>query len=145
MTPVLRLTSGKEVPLAAITVDPADSKPVDVGLAISAITSANVDSAPMYGSAILRFNGGSPANVFVAAIVRRVGYPIAFHFDALPPDESGIPGTRETLWVLPTTSATTYVVATNTSSRGSAVRFTVSDANGKSRSEERRVGKECRL
>ncbi|MDP9268872.1 MAG: hypothetical protein M3P27_11195 [Acidobacteriota bacterium] len=140
VTPTLRLASGREVPLSPITVDTAESKPVNVGLALAAIMSANAESAPMFGSVILRFDGGSPSNIFAAAIVRRVGYPIAFHFDALATYESSIPGTRETLWLLPTKAATTYVVVTNTSRKGSSARFLVSEVSGESVAVDRTIG-----
>jgi hypothetical protein len=131
VTPILRLASGREVPLSAISVDQSDSKPVDVGMALAAIMSANSESSPLFGSMLLRFDGGDPSNIFAAAIVRRIGSPIAFHFDALAGYQSGIPGSRETLWLLPTKTATTYVVATNTSRAASTARFVVSAADGK--------------
>lgn len=129
---VLRLTDGTSVTLPAITIDPAESKPVDLGLAVAAIASANVRSLPMYGSALLQFDANSSANVFAAAIVRRVGQPIAFHFDTLDPNQTSIPGTRETLYVLPTATADSYVVGTNTSAQPCDMRFAVADARGRS-------------
>jgi hypothetical protein len=126
--PVLRLASGARISLPAISVDPAEAKPIDLGLALATITATNAQAAPMFGSAVLQFTGNSPANVFAAAIVRLLGAPIAFHFDALAGDQTSIAGTRETLWVLPTASANTYVFATNTSTESSDIRFTVSQS-----------------
>jgi hypothetical protein len=132
VTTSLRLASGREVRLAAVSIEPGESKPISLALSATTIAGANVEGSPMFGSAILRFEGNHTANVFSAAIVRRVGRPIAFHFDALPRELTSLRGTRETVWILPTLTATTYVVATNVSATQAVLTFVVSSADGRS-------------
>lgn len=117
ITPVLRAAGGQELALAPVTVAPQHVVSLDLrNLAQSDPRILNYTGS--YGSAVFRFNGLDAGNLFAAAIVRREGQPIDFHFDA---DEAGTPDYQmdgiEGMWWLPARSSTSYVILTNPSGK----------------------------
>jgi len=99
--PVLRTPEGQEVPLSAVTLAPDQSVSVDLRDAVSQSHPELVGHLGSYGSIVFRFNGFATANMFAAAMVKRDGRPIDFHFDGREANSdynsAGIAG----IWWLP--------------------------------------------
>ena len=96
VTPILRASTGEETALAAVTIAPHHV--VSVDLRTAALNSGIVGHTGSFGFVAFRFEGLSAANLFAAAIVRREGRPIDFHFDALPAGPKDTSGGMEGMW-----------------------------------------------
>jgi hypothetical protein len=79
-----------------------------------------------FGSVVFRFVGTGAANGFAAALVRREGHPIDFHFDADDRGSSAFEG----MWWLPAESSTAYLILSNPTSKPVTGKLILSDASG---------------
>jgi hypothetical protein len=132
VTPVLRTADGTETPLFPVVIQPQEVKTVDVETAIG-------NSAPQligaYGSLALRYRAPSQINLYAVAMVMGVGHSIAFHIDGTGEDQTEDLGSREGIWWLPNSSASDYLVLTNHGQNPIQANLTVSDASGKTSSQ----------
>jgi len=112
VTPVLRVSTGQEIPLAPVTV--AAQHIVSLDLRSLVQSQAQILNGPgSFGSVAFRFSGLDSANLFAATIVRRGGQPIDFHFDA---DDAGPvyhSGGIEGIWWIPAATSTDYLILSN--------------------------------
>lgn len=116
VTPILRKASGAEISLSPVTIAPQHIVSLDLRSAEYAKPEI-LDRVDSFGSVVFRFSGLDSANLFAATVVRRLGEPINFHFDA---DDSGPAyhsGGIEGIWWLPTETSTDYLILTNPSSK----------------------------
>jgi hypothetical protein len=111
VTPVLRLADGAETSLASVTIKPQEVKSIDIAAAISAAGAPNLVGT--YGSVVLRYSSPSERVLYAAMMVRRIGYPIAFHIDAMGESPDFQAGSREGIWWLPKDSTSDYLILTN--------------------------------
>jgi hypothetical protein len=112
ITPVLRAATGQELSLAPVTVAAQHVVALDLRK-LAQVNPKIINYLGSFGSAVFRFDGLYPDNLFAATIVRREGEPIDFHFDGQNdgPDYSsaGIEG----MWWLPAASSTDYLILSN--------------------------------
>ena len=111
VTPVLRLADGAETSLTPVTVKPQEVKSIDIGAAIAAVGAPQLVGT--YGSVVLRYSSPSQRVLYAALMVRRIGYPIAFHIDAIGELLDTQNGSREGIWWLPKDSTSDYLILTN--------------------------------
>ena len=111
VTPTLRLADGAETNLAHVTIKPQEVTSIDIGAAISAAGAPNLVGT--YGSVVLRYSSPSERVLYAALMVHRVGYPIAFHIDAMGESPDFQAGSREGIWWLPKDSTSDYLILTN--------------------------------
>src|ERR1700676_3569206 len=111
VTPALRLADGAETSLAPVTIKPQEVTSIDIGAAISAAGAPNLVGT--YGSVVLRYSSPSQRVLYAALMVRRIGYPIAFHIDAMGESLDTQTGSREGIWWLPKDSISDYLILTN--------------------------------
>jgi hypothetical protein len=109
VTPVLRTAGGEEVPLTPVNLKPEEIVSVNLLEAVNTARPALLGAAGAYGSVVFRFQGTAPGNGFAAAMVRREGHPIEFHFDA----EGGGSSAAEGMWWLPSETSTAYLILSN--------------------------------
>ena len=118
VTPALRTFDGMEIQLGPITIPSDQVRSVNLADAIQAANpklSSGVNYS--FGSLTLRYNSISTQNVYAAVVVHHEGYPINFHFDALPVDSNFASGSSETIWWLPNSTSDGYFIVSNFSSR----------------------------
>lgn len=82
ITPILRTTEGIEVPLQPVNLKPDEIVSVNLRDATASAIPELPIKTGTFGSVVFRFNGVTASNAFAAAVVRREGHPIDFHFDA---------------------------------------------------------------
>jgi hypothetical protein len=126
MTPVLRMTDGTEVQLAQVTLKPEEISSVNLRDAVSAAKPELVGKMGSVGSVVFRFEGTASGNGFAAAVIRREGHPIDFHFDA----EGGGAVQYEGMWWLPSETAVAYLILSNPTHAAVNAQLTFSDASG---------------
>jgi|GEM_PF-1809314 len=128
VTPALRLPSGAETTLAAVTIKPQEVKSIDLDAAIPA-------SAPQligtYGSVVLRYSSSHFSGLYAVAMIHGVGHSIAFHIDGMgePPEFQA--ASREGIWWLPSGSARDYLVLVNQGQDPLSLTLSLYDASGK--------------
>jgi hypothetical protein len=129
VTPVLRLADGAETSLASVTVKPQEVKSIDIGAAIAATGAPQLLGT--YGSVVLRYSSPSQQVLYAAMMVRRIGYPIAFHIDALGESLDSQTGSREGIWWLPKDSTSDYLILTNQGSNPIPIVLSLYNSLGK--------------
>jgi hypothetical protein len=127
--PVLRLANGAETSLAPVTIKPQEVVPIDIAAAISAAGAPNLVGT--YGSVVLRYSSPSERVLYAALMVRRIGYPIAFHIDAMGESQDFQAGSREGIWWLPKDSTSDYLILTNQGSNPIPVVLSLYNSVGK--------------
>jgi hypothetical protein len=129
VTPALRLADGAETSLAPVTIKPQEVTSIDIGAAISAAGSPNLVGT--YGSIVLRYSSPSERVLYAALMVHRVGYPIAFHTDAMGESPDFQDGSREGIWWLPKDSTSDYLILTNQGSNPIPLALSLYNSVGK--------------
>jgi hypothetical protein len=126
VTPVLRIATGAEVPLTPVTVRPDEIVSVNLQEAVASVKPELVGKMGSFGSVVFRFEGTGGANAFGAAVVRRDGRPIEFHFDA----DEFMSNAVEGMWWLPTESSTAYLLLSNPTLSPASAKLTLTDSSG---------------
>src|ERR1700686_463390 len=129
VTPVLRLADGAETSLASVTIKPQEVVSIDIAAAISKAGAPNLVGT--YGSVVLRYSSPSQQVLYAALMVRRIGYPIAFHIDAIGELLDTQTGSREGIWWLPKDSTSDYLILTNQGSNPIPVVLSLYNSVGK--------------
>jgi len=129
MTPVLRAADGTEVSLAPVDLKPEEIVSVNLRDAVASAKPELLDKVGSFGSVVFRFAGTAAANGFAAAVVRREGHPIEFHFDA----EGSSSRAFEGMWFLPTENATDYLIVSNPTNQPVTGKLILSDTSGGAR------------
>jgi hypothetical protein len=109
VTPVLRENSGQETAITPVTISPQHVVSLDLRRAALAEGIA----LGSFGSVVFRYDSRDGGNLFAAAIVRREGQPIDFHFDAEGRGSEYNSGGVEGMWWLPAASSTDYLILSN--------------------------------
>jgi hypothetical protein len=131
VTPVLRTAAGAESPLPAVTISPNEIKELNLRLLALYAAPDLLDKPNSFGSVALRFNSNDAENVFSSTIVERTGSPIAFHFDGEHnADQTQMASTVESIWWLPTSTATDYLLVSNSSNQPLNARVVLTDFGG---------------
>jgi hypothetical protein len=126
MTPVLRTAEGVEVQLTPVTLKPEEIVSIKLRDEVASARPELLDKMGSFGSVVFRFDGTASANGFAAAVVRREGHPIDFHFDAEGGGSIGVEG----IWWLPTGSSTTYLILSNPTSKAVTGKLILSEVSG---------------
>src|SRR6266478_6056747 len=138
VTPVLRLPNGTETLLAPVTIKPQEVKSIDLDSAIAA--AAVPQLLGTYGSVVLRYRSPSSASLYAAMMIRKTGYPIAFHIDAMGESQDFQSGGREGIWWLPKDSTSDYLLLTNQGKTPIPLNLSLYDASGKERKQNVLLG-----
>lgn len=112
ITPVLRAATGQELSLAPVTVAAQHVVALDLRK-LAQVDPKILTYLGSFGSAVFRFDGLYPDNLFAASIVRREGEPIDFHFDGQENGPTYNSGGIEGMWWLPAASSTDYLILSN--------------------------------
>jgi hypothetical protein len=126
ITPVLRNTDGTEISLAPVTLKPEEIVSVNLQNAVASAKPELLGKMGAFGSVLFRFEGTAPGNGFAAAVVRREGHPIDFHFDA----ESGGSTAAEGIWWFPTPTSTDYLILSNPTSKPVSGELVLTEISG---------------
>lgn len=113
VTPILRLSNGREIPLTARTIGPNQAIEVDVEQELTKLAPGVVQKVGAYGSVAFKFSGTHTRNIYADSMVSMPGHPIAFHFDAVMQDTQFAAGSQESIWWLPRDSASEILVVSN--------------------------------
>lgn len=124
--PVLRTHDGTEVALMPVDLKPEEVAPINLREAVASAKPELLDRMGSFGSVTFRFQGTAPGNGFAAAVVRRHGRPIEFHFDSEGWGSTAVEG----MWWLPTESSTTYLILSNPTSKPVTGKLVLSNARG---------------
>ena len=127
VTPVLRLANGAETTLTPVAVKSQEVKSIDIAAAIAAASAPQLIGT--YGSVALRYS--SSGTLYAAMMIRRTGYPAAFHIDATGelPDRQA--GSREGIWWFPKDTASDYLILTNQGKNDLRLTLELYDASGR--------------
>jgi hypothetical protein len=136
VTPVLRTTDGNEALLAPVTLQPDEIVAVNLEAAVAAAKPELLGRTGAFGSVVFRFDANSASNAFAAAVVRREGHPIDFHFDAYDTGSTAVEG----IWYLPTENSTSYLILSNPTVKPVTARLILSDASGATHPLSLRLG-----
>jgi hypothetical protein len=131
VTPVLRAAVGTEFALPAVTLASDEVTSLDLRQAVLSAAPQLIDKVTSFGSVVYRFSAHGAENIFVAAIVQRLGSPVAFHFDGSPIYPEFDQGSIETIWWLPTATSNDYLILSNASAKAVTANLSISDASGK--------------
>jgi hypothetical protein len=131
VTPVLRLASGQEYPLTAVTVQPSDVVTVDVAQELETIAPTLTGQAGMYGSVVFRFTSPFHRNLYAAVMIHEIGQPVGYHIDAFPTNGAYNAGSREGVWWLPRPGVKDNLIIANGSDKANQGRLFLYDSAGK--------------
>lgn len=146
VTPVLRLASGKEIPLDPVTIAPNVSVSVWVNEGLTKHSPTLMSQIGSYGSVIFRFTSLSARNLYAASLLSLYGEPIKFHVNAYPTAisqplvKTDRPGSREGIWWQPRPGLKDILVISNSSQTNIRGTLSLFDANGKQWSETLSLG-----
>jgi len=129
VTPALRLADGAETSLGPVTIKPQEVKSIDLAAAIAAVEAPQLIGN--YGSLVLRYHSPTPATLYAAMMVSRMGHAIAFHVDATGESQDLQIGSREGIWWLPKDTVSDYLILTNQGKKTLPLDLSVYDASGK--------------
>ena len=101
VTPVLRLSTGQEYKLSAVTIPAGTVTNVDVMTELAKVAPQLVHKPGTFGSASFQYSSISTANLYAVAMVHMDGQPIGYHIDAASIGKKSIGGSREGVWWLP--------------------------------------------
>jgi len=132
VTPVLRSSDGTEATLPNVTIASNDVTMVDLHEAV-------LKSAPQmigaFGSIVLRYEAPVVRALYAAVMLHDAGHPIAFHLDAFPKPKEYEIGSREGIWWLPNSTATDYLILTNSGPTPISTRIELFSSDGQSSSQ----------
>ncbi|HSA92807.1 MAG TPA: hypothetical protein VLE48_07335 [Terriglobales bacterium] len=117
VTPVLRQFTGREILLTTRTLEANQALEIDVEQEVAKAAPELSQRVGAYGSVLFRFSGTHTRNIYADSMVYMPGHPIAFHFDALMQDANFAAGSQESVWWLPTETASEVLIVTNTGDR----------------------------
>ena len=116
--------------MAAVTLAPDQSVSVDLRDAVTQSHPELVGHLGSYGSILFRFNGFATANMFAAAMVKRDGGPIDFHFDGREVNSELNSGGVEGIWWLPAETSNDFLILSNSSQDAVTAELTLSFPSG---------------
>ncbi len=137
VTPVLRLASGKEILLDALTISSNASATVLVDEGLLKHAPELLHEPDLYGSIVFRFSAANARNLYADATVSLRDGPIEFHVTAFPtmefenwPRATGA-GSQEGIWWQPRAEEKDVLVVGNSSNKSLSGLLWLSDATGK--------------
>ena len=139
--PVLRTAAGTETLFPSVTISPNEIKELNLRVLAVAAAPNLLDKPTSFGSVALRFNSNDAPNIFSSTVVERTGSPIGFHFDG--DESSDLPdnnGSIESVWWLPTSTATDYLLLSNSSVKPLNADVVLTDASGKMAAQNIGIG-----
>lgn len=92
--PLLRLASGREIPLDSVTIDSNDAVSVPVADALAKHAPELLNQPGVFGSVAFRYTSLHARNLSVAVMVHMHGQPIGFHIDSYPVAKGGKDGSE---------------------------------------------------
>ena len=137
VTPVLRLSSGQEIPLDPVTIDPNDSASVWVNEGLLKHSAGLFNQPGSFGSIVLRFTSFNARNLHAAVVLSLHGEPIAFQLTGHPSPKSetwpraAFGGSQEGIWWRPRPFANDFLVVSNSSDNSLSGTLRLSNATGK--------------
>ncbi|MGH9499075.1 MAG: hypothetical protein ACRD3L_08010 [Terriglobales bacterium] len=146
VTPVLRISSGQEVPLDPVTIDPNDSVSVWVNEGLLKHSAGLLSQPGSFGSIVLRFTSFNARNLHAAVVLSLHGEPIAFQLTGHPSAKSErwphatFAGSQEGIWWRPRPFANDFLVVSNSSDKNVTGMLRLSDAAGKRWSQRLNLG-----
>ncbi len=117
VTPVLRQYTGREIPLTSHTLEANQAVEIDLEQELTKLAPELVQRLGAYGSVLFKFSGTHTRNIYADSMVHMPGHPIAFHFDAVMQDANFTSGSQESIWWLPTDTASEVLVVGNAGDR----------------------------
>lgn len=136
VTPVLRLASGEEISLDAVTVLPNASTSVWVNQQLLKNSTRLLSQPGSYGSVAFRFTSFHSRNLHAASSLWLHGQPIGFTIPAFPAAASeawphaALAGSQEGIWWQPKPIANDLLIFSNSSERPLTGALWLSDASG---------------
>jgi hypothetical protein len=146
VTPILRLTSGQEIPLSPVTIPSNASVSVWTNEGLLEHSPNLLNQPGSYGSVVFRFNSPASMGLHATVVPSIHGEPIAFSIPAYPTlravTKLNAQGTRslEGIWWQPRPGLNDILVISNTSDRQVAGTLSLFDASGKHWSEALTLG-----
>jgi len=131
VTPALRQFSGREVALTSRTIAPNDYVEIDVAQELATAAPELINQTGSYGAVVFRFSGTQARNIYADSMVSMPGHPIAFHFDAIMQDAAFSAGSQESVWWLPLTTTSDFIIISNSGSAGISGTLELYDATGR--------------
>jgi hypothetical protein len=137
VTPVLRLASGKEIPLDPVTIASNDSASVWVNEGLLKHAPELLYLPTSYGSVVFRFTSLNARNLYAESVLSLRSGPIEFHVNAYPPADfaewprAAGPGSQEGVWWLQHSGDSDVLVVSNSGDKPLAAKLWLSDASGK--------------
>lgn len=137
VTPVLRLASGEEIPLDAVTIPSNVSISVWVNEALLKHSPAVLSLPGSYGSVAFRFTSFNAMNLYATAVPTMQGEPIAFPIRARPDPQAKTradgsrPGSLEGIWWQPRPGLKDVLIISNSSPKKINGILSLFDAGGK--------------
>lgn len=113
--PAVRLSNGTEYAVSSVTILPGTVASVNLRDAL-AQNHPELNTQNAYGSAVLRYNSVSNANLYSSAMVYDDGHPILYHLDGSQAGVGSAGGSHEGIWWLPKSTTKGYLALTNMSS-----------------------------
>ncbi len=110
-----------------------DSDYVEIDVAQELATAAPelINQTGSYGAVVFRFSGTQARNIYADSMVSMPGHPIAFHFDAIMQDAAFSAGSQESVWWLPLTTTSDFIIISNSGSAGISGTLELYDATGR--------------
>jgi hypothetical protein len=127
VTVTLRTADGIETDLPTVKVPAADVVSLDLSATLPTAAPKLVGA---YGSLVLKYTASVYRALYVAAMVRMNGQPIAFHLDGYPHPTIATRASREGIWWLPRESVTDFLILANSSNQKLNPALTLYDSSG---------------
>jgi hypothetical protein len=141
VTPVLRLPSGQEIPLTAVTIPPNASVSVSANEGLQEHAPGLLGRPDSYGSVTFRFQSHNAMNLYATAVPSMRGMPVAFRIPAHPAWNAtdtlrgNGPGSLEGIWWQERSGLKDWLVISNSSDRELSGTLSLFEASGKSWSD----------
>jgi len=130
VTPVLRLSDGKEIPLDPITISSRGAASILVSEALVKRAPGLLNQPGSFGSVAFRHTALHARNLAAVAAVHMHGQPIGYHFDAYPVSRDQTGGSLEGIWWQRNPGVKDILVISNSSDKTISGDLHLSDASG---------------
>jgi hypothetical protein len=136
VTPVLRLPSGREIPLTAVTIPANASVSVSVNEGLQEHAPGLLGRPGSYGSVVFRFQSHNAMNLYATAVPSMHGMPVAFRIPTHPALNAtdtlrSNPGSLEGIWWKARSGLKDLLIISNTSDAEISGTLSLFDASGK--------------
>jgi hypothetical protein len=113
VTPILRLSSGNEVKLEPLSLEPNETRTINIANSPALTAAGLTHRSGSYGSVLFRYSAQTAGNIYASVMIHMTERPIAFHYDAFAQAADYPIDGYEGIWWLPEETTQCHLVISN--------------------------------